>query len=160
MIENLSSYFAKSLNEFTQNRNVSVDHVRYVISLYLHVLIIFIGAILIALFTGKVEEAIISFFSFGILRRYSGGFHLKTLEGCAIFTILLITVVTLSNVNEILLVNLLALIIVLIFSKKSKQLILISLLLITVNFFISSEVIALSYLAQALTLISFKEVRL
>ena len=159
MIENLSGYFAKRLNGFTQNKEISVDHVRYIIALQLHVLIIFIGVILIALFTGKVGEAIIAFISLGILRRYSGGFHLKTLEGCAIFTILLITIVTLSNVNEIMSVNLLALIIVLIFSKKSKQLIFISLLLISTNFFIYSEVIALSFLAQSLTLISFKEVR-
>jgi accessory gene regulator B len=158
MIDALASSLAGRLNQYTQNNNINTDVVRYRIAEMLHLIIIFSVSIIISLFTGKTFEVLVALISFALLRKLSGGFHLKTLEGCELFTITMVTVITLIHSNHIMLINLVSIILLFVFSRKILSYKVISILLVSSNFFIHSEIVAISFLAQALTLINLKEV--
>jgi accessory gene regulator B len=159
MIESAASSIAERLNKYTGNKNISIDFVRYRIAEILHVIIIFSVSITISIFTGKTIDTILALIAFGVLRKLSGGFHLKTLEGCQIFTIILVTAITFIHSSNIMLINLVTLLLLIIFSKKKQSYKVISSLLVASNFVIQSEIVAISFLAQSLTLIHLKEVR-
>lgn len=156
MVESFANQLALKLNTLTGNKNIAVDFVRYRIAELLHTMIIFLVAILISIFTGKTIEVIIALIAFGGLRIHSGGFHLKSLEACEVFTVLIVTTISLSHTEYVHAVNAIALGFIVIFNKKHLKYRVISYILISINFIIGNDIIAISFLAQSLTLIRFE----
>ncbi len=157
MIENTANLLAIKLNNFTKNTNINVDIVRYRLAEILHISIIFAASILISLFTGKTFDVIIALIAFGILRRFSGGYHFKTLEACEVFTVSLVTIITFIHLDNTFIINTIVLVMVVIFTKKrSFTYRILSLLLVASNFIIDSDVAAISFLAQTLMLIKLR----
>jgi accessory gene regulator B len=156
MIEAAAYSIAERLNKYTDNKNINIDLVRYRIAEILHLIVIFSVSIAISIFTGKTVETILALIAFGILRMLSGGFHLKTLEGCEVFTIALVTAITFIHSGNTILLNLVTLILLTIFSRKKLSYKVVSILLVASNFIVQSEIVAFSFLAQSLTLIHLR----
>jgi accessory gene regulator B len=156
MIEALAYSISERLNKFTDNRNINIDLVRYRIAEILHLIVIFGVSIAISIFTGKTVNTIFALIAFGILRKFSGGFHLKTLEGCEVFTIALVTAITFIHTGNTMLINLVTIILLIIFSRKKLSYKVVSVLLVASNFIVQSEIVAISFLAQSSTLINLR----
>ncbi|WP_370511654.1 accessory gene regulator B family protein, partial [Paenibacillus odorifer] len=58
-------------------------------------------SLLISILTGKTSEVIIIILSFALLRQLSGGYHIKSSDGCVIFTVFLFTLISLISLNSI-----------------------------------------------------------
>ncbi|SFS61007.1 accessory gene regulator B family protein [Paenibacillus sp. 453mf] len=138
------------------------------------VLITLLGS-LVTLVTGNLKEVIILLISFPLLRRFSGGFHLKSGTSCALYTSALFTLLSFIDLTEIVIIHsltFLALLIVLIYAPSNFEnqrnvpekyyplLRVVSALLVSINFFIVSDTLAISFLTQAFSLILGKEVRI
>jgi accessory gene regulator B len=156
MIETAAYNIAERLNKYTDNKKINIDLVRYRIAEILHLIVIFSVSIAISIFTGKTVDTILALIAFGILRNLSGGFHLKTLEGCEIFTIAMVTAITFIHTSNTMLINLVTLILLIIFSRKKLNYKVVSILLVASNFIVQSDIVAISFLAQSLTLINLR----
>lgn len=157
MIDDLANNLALRLNNYTGNDKIHIDVVRYRLAEVLHVAVIFGVSLAISLFSGKAVEVIIILVAFGVLRKFSGGFHCKTLEGCEAFTITLAASISLIHTDYTITVNSAALLILILFTnKKDTRNRVFSVLLVASNFIIQSDAAAMSFLAQTLTLIRLK----
>ncbi|MFC3745742.1 accessory gene regulator ArgB-like protein [Paenibacillus sp. GCM10012306] len=148
----------------------SVEVMQYALNIILNSILIFLGTLLISWLLGNLNESIIFIIFFSSLRFLSGGFHLKTATACNIVTILLCTLtpylITFPN-NRVWIINLISLLIMFLFAPnpdKNAQiqpqlyptLKILSIILVSLNFFISSTVIGLAFLVQSLTIIPLK----
>ncbi|MGF7032090.1 accessory gene regulator B [Paenibacillus mucilaginosus] len=141
----------------------------YSLSLLINTLTAVTSILLIAISTGHLTEGIIAILTFLIIRNVTGGFHLKSSWNCCLFTILLVTTPIFFhypfwNLGGIL--NLLSLIIVFIKApqginnvsridpKYHRLLKFFAMLLIILNFFIESPLIATIFFLQSLTLLN------
>ncbi|MCR8980943.1 accessory gene regulator ArgB-like protein [Brevibacillus laterosporus] len=165
MVEKVSKKLAILIYEANPQSSVSV--LNYSISVTLNFLAIMIFSILTGYFLGRLSETMTALFSFVILRSFSGGYHLKSLDGCVVATVAImafipyvpmikLTTVAL-NVVSATLVMLLAPNNVFDEVKVSKEkyplLKSISFIIVCTNFVFLSPIIALSFFVQSLLLI-------
>ncbi|WP_330706075.1 accessory gene regulator B family protein [Paenibacillus polymyxa] len=162
----LSKRIASEIKKADPDGPGSVDLLTYAIALKLNW---YLGIFLTALFgllLGHLFEALVAIIAFAVLRRFSGGIHLKSLTLCAILCAAVFASLPLIPMNENFTIILTALSGVIILWKAPKffeevnpsrldpYLKWISLAIISVNFFIASPVIALSFMLQSITLLA------
>ncbi|AGR47482.1 accessory gene regulator B protein [Brevibacillus phage Abouo] len=165
MVEKVSKKLATLIYE--ANPQSSVPVLNYSISVTLNFLAIMIFTILIGYFFDRLSETMTALFSFVLLRAFSGGYHLKSLDGCVVATVAIIAIIpyipmfTLTTVA----LNVISAILVLLLAPnnvfdevkvpKEKYLFLrsISFIIVCTNFVFMSPVIALSFFVQSLLLI-------
>ncbi|MBP1154704.1 accessory gene regulator B [Paenibacillus sp. PvR052] len=69
----------------------------YSLSLFINTSIAIISTLILCAFTGRLQEAVITIFSFLFLRYLSGGAHLKSSLGCCLFSLTILT--TLAHID-------------------------------------------------------------
>lgn len=166
---NILSYKIASLIKQTNPEETSsIEIMQYSLNIILNSLVIVITSLLIGWLTGNVAGTATALFGFAFLRFTSGGKHLKTATACNIISITLCS--SLPHLaflieNHLWIINISSLIIMLIFAPNPDAnvpiplrwyplLKVVSVLMVTTNFFIHSSVLGLAFLAQSLTVIS------
>lgn len=165
MLERLSRHIACEIKKADPDGPGSADVLTYIIAIKLNW---YSGLILTLLFgwvLGDVLNALLAFFSFVVLRKFSGGAHLKSLTVCAVFSAALFSLIPQIPLNNdgVLLLTAASALVVSMFaprnledvnpSKLDPYLKWISLTIVITNFFIQSPIIALSFAAQAILLL-------
>lgn len=133
-----------------------------------------VGVILITAILGKVlgtyNHAITAMMSFFVLRKFSGGFHFRSLTFCLIVTVLLFTAISFVSLPMIYiqLINSVTILLLVIYAPNNMKQIpaifqtplkVISVIIVVTNYFIIDSNIALSFLSQSLLLIPTREVK-
>lgn len=165
MLEKLSRHIASEIKKTDPEGPGSLEVLTYAIGIKLNWYSGLILTILFGWLLGDFLNALLAFFSFVALRKFSGGAHLKSLTVCAVFSAALFSLIPqipLSNEGVLLLTAVSALI-VLMFAPRNLEdvnpsrldpyLKWISLAVVLINFFIQSPIIALSFAAQAILLL-------
>ncbi|WP_445667597.1 accessory gene regulator ArgB-like protein [Paenibacillus sp. FSL H7-0703] len=168
MLERLSRRIALGIKRADPDGPGSADVLTYIIAIKLNW---YSGLILTLLFgwvLGDVLNALLAFLSFVALRKFSGGFHFRSLTFCAVFSAALFAAIPLIHLGyegTLLLTAISAVIVLYVAPRKSKDLNpsgldpylkWISLAVVITNFIIQSPVIALSFTAQAVLLLPRK----
>ncbi len=169
----LSYKLATIIKQANPQETGSVEVMQYALNLILNSLLIVTVSLLIGWFTGSFAGTAIVLFSFAVLRFFSGGKHLKTAAACNVFTITLCS--SLPHISylfkdNIWLINIASILLILAFAPNPDVnaqiphhwypwMKLISALMVGANFLIASDVIALAFFAQCLTIISPKKRR-
>lgn len=165
MIEYIARRISVKISEAAQN-DVSVNVMSYALGVYLNFFSVVVLSAVLGWLSGHFLETMIAMTGFGVLRICSGGFHLKSLTLCAVVSALLFWIIPLVVIPRdiVIYATITSAVLVSIFSptfrhypkiKKRKRLNfkLFSTILVLVNLFIVSAPLALTYLAQSLTLI-------
>ncbi|MNO40329.1 putative regulator protein [compost metagenome] len=145
----------------------SIEVMHYALSIILNTLLIIVTSLCIGGLTGQLKETFITLFSFILLRMSSGGVHLKSARSCNIVSIFICTVIphiTYLIHNHILWINLFSLLVMILCAPNPDAnaqipkewylgLKIISIILVSMNFWILSPVIGLAFLFQSFTVI-------
>ncbi|MNF95181.1 putative regulator protein [compost metagenome] len=170
MIDALSMELARKIKAKVPDHPSSIEVLKYSLSFILNALFIVALTMIIALVTGHELQAALALVAFAILRQLSGGLHLKSGTICILITTILMTALSYSKFNSHITVwlTVISLGLVLVFapSNLNKQtnfpkkfypyLKIISLLMVSINLLIQSDVLAGTFLVQALTLIRIR----
>ncbi|AIQ70337.1 accessory gene regulator ArgB-like protein [Paenibacillus graminis] len=170
MIEYLAMRMAESIKRNVPDSPTSTAVMRFALSVVINAAMIIILSLLISLITGRIAEVIIALLAFPLLRQASGGYHMKSGMKCVLFSTALITAISLTDLQykHILSVGLISLILVAIYApsnieKQSRTpkkyyplLKLISMIIVSLNIFIGSSVLAAAFFAQSISLIRLK----
>lgn len=169
----LSYKLATIIKQSNPQETGSVEVMQYALNLILNSLLIVIVSLLIGWFTGSFADTAIVLFSFALLRFFSGGKHLKTAAACNVFSITLCSSlphISYLFTDNLWLINIASLLLILAFAPNpdvNAQIPLhwypwmkaVSVLLVGSNFLFASNVIALAFFAQCLTIITTKKWR-
>ncbi|MNO24146.1 accessory protein regulator protein B [compost metagenome] len=173
MIELLAARMAISLKRSVPDHPTSVEVFKFAISMMLNLLFVVVATLVISLFTGHTGEAAVILISFAVLRQLTGGMHLKSNLQCAVFSTLIFTGISMLSVSStwtiaatitaIMIISFLAPVGI---ERQSRipvkyfpYMKLAALLLVASNFLILSPALALSFLAQSVTLVLGKVVK-
>ncbi|WP_157764109.1 accessory gene regulator ArgB-like protein [Paenibacillus borealis] len=172
---NLLAYrIARAIKNANPEETHSVEVMQYSLGIIINTLLIIVGTAVIGFISGSFAECMTFLLCFSILRLTSGGFHLKTAMACNIVTILLSTLlpslITFSD-STLWIANIISLIIIIIFAPNPDKnariptsiyplLKLVSILMISSNFFLQSAVIGLAFTVQSLTVIPWTRRRI
>jgi accessory gene regulator B len=166
MIAAVSNKFASFIRKYDENA-ASQEVLVYGISVFLHTLLTILMILAISAATGHLLDAVVAMSSFVILRLFSGGVHLHTSWKCDILSITAIVAVAHADFSYGTygwLMTAIALVLVTILApnnpnltyrlveKHSGKLKWISMLLVALNFWFQSPVVAIALLLQSLTL--------
>lgn len=163
MVDNLALSIARKIKNTVPDHPSSVDVLKYALIVILNTMFGIVLSLLISILTGKMNEVIVIILSFAVLRQISGGYHIKSSDGCVIFSVFLFTSLSLISLNSItiLILNCSSVLLALFFSpskidEQSKiprkyypYLKIMSVLLITINFYLQSSIIALAFFRNA-----------
>lgn len=166
-MNSIANRIAVSIKKANPQETHSVEVMEYSLGIILNTLLIIVSTAIIGLFLGRFADCMIFLLCFCVLRLSSGGLHLRTALACNIVTILLSTVlpsfITLSN-SELWIANVVSLIIITVFAPNPDKnariptsiyplLKLVSIAMVSSNFFLQSTVVGLGFLVQSLTVI-------
>ena len=167
MIERMALYIAKSIKRANPEKTASVEVMQYSLIAIIGTGSAIFLSIVFAAILGTTAQTISVLVSFMILRAFSGGYHFESAEKCALVSIFGAVVIPLiplnDTANDILLTVAFVLILLLvpkgknqsrIFSRKHYPLLkLISLVIVTSNYWFGLPEVTLSFLVQALSLL-------
>lgn len=170
MISYLSGKLADSLKAAVPNHPTSTAVLKYSISFLLNAVFVIVLSLTVSLFTGHWKEALTVLAAFPLLRQVSGGIHLKSSMTCVLVSTGGTTLLSFLSLDYTWTIALtcVSCLLVLLFapSRIEKQsriprkyyplLKLISLLIVSSNFWIASPVLAGTFLVQAVTLIKVR----
>ncbi|PWV92037.1 accessory gene regulator B [Paenibacillus cellulosilyticus] len=170
MLLYLSNKIAVYIKNVVPDHPASVAVLRYSLSFILNTVLIILLTLGMSFVTGRTKEAVIILTAFALLRQVSGGIHLKSGDLCIIVTSAAFTIMSLIDLGSepIFLLNLFSLLLVLLFSpsridrqtripKKYYPLLkIISAAFVLTNFYWASATLAITFFAQAATLIRLK----
>lgn len=166
-MNSLANRIAVTIKNANPEETHSVEVMQYALGIILNTLLIIISTAVIGLISGRFPECILFLLSFCTLRLVSGGFHLKTAMACNVATTLLSTLlpslIILSG-SGLWIANSLSLIIMIFFAPNPDRnariptsiypiMKLISIVMVSSNFFLQSTVIGLAFLVQSFTVI-------
>ncbi|TPG72895.1 accessory regulator AgrB [Brevibacillus laterosporus] len=137
----------------------SVPVLSYSISVTLNFLSILIFSTLIGYLFDKLADTIIALFSFILLRAFSGGYHLKSLDGCVVVTVgIMVSIPHIPMIPLItLILNIISVVLVLLLApnnvfdevrvsrEKYPLLKIISFIIVCTNFIFTSPILTLSF---------------
>jgi accessory gene regulator B len=166
MIDNMAHRIAVLIKKNVPDHPTSIAVMQHSLSFLLNTIFIISFSLIIALFTDKIGETALALFAYAILRQVSGGAHLKSGVLCVVVSTLMIAVISLLSFNSeiVLIINLLSVTLALLLSPKIHRrtrikpkyyplLKIISVLIISTNFFFESPVLASTFFIQSLSLI-------
>ncbi|NJJ38009.1 accessory gene regulator B family protein [Paenibacillus apii] len=173
MIEFISLKLAQGIKRSIPDHPISVNVMKFSLSIIINALLIILLTLAVSLFTGNTRGAAIALIAFPLLRQVSGGYHLKTGMTCVLVSSAMLTAVSFFNAGRtyVFLLNLASLLLVAVFApsgieKQSRipksfypQLKIISCLIVLVNFIVASPVIAAAFFIQGLSLFNQPERR-
>lgn len=170
LIESISHRIAMKLKEANPDETASVEVMSYALQGILQNSITIITALAVGIITGHFGDVLFAAICFTVLRFVSGGFHFKSAFTCFLFSTIVFSVIPFIQLNSqwLLGFNIINFLLAFIYAPSNiKEHIrisdrffpvfkLLSLLLVTINFFYLSPIVTISFLAQCLSLISFK----
>lgn len=172
MIDYISKRLANSIVNTAPGQTGSVVVLTYYIAVTLNLFTVIVLSIVAGGILGTVVDTIVALLSFVVLRMFSGGYHLKSLDHCVIVTVAIVTAIPLVPLTPqgTLVISGIAAIIVLalapnnvydqsmVTTRLHPWLKVISVLIVLSNFFIQSPVVAIAFLAQGILLMPKGEV--
>lgn len=171
MIEFFSLKLAESIKKSVPESATSIPVMKYALSIILNALMIIVFSLILSIFTGRTFNVMVSLTAFPLLRRFSGGYHMKSGMKCILFSTTLMTLISLSSFSYkfTFCIGIVSMILVGLFApsnirrqsrrvteKDYPRLKLISLMIVASNFVIGSPTVASAFLAQSITLIRLK----
>lgn len=170
MVSYVSGRIAAKIKAKVPNHPSSEKVLKYSISFLINTILSIVVTIIISLWTGKLNETLIVLCSFALLRRMSGGIHLKSSLACISVTSIGANLLSFASLGSgaTVLINSVSLVLVCLlapahFQKKKKVtansdrwLKVGSILLVALNFVVASPVIAATFFVQSLTLVLIK----
>ncbi|MCR8962540.1 accessory gene regulator B family protein [Brevibacillus halotolerans] len=166
MIEKWSEVMSIKIKNASPERTNSVAVLSYALSILLNFFFICFFLLLVGILTDSLQDSFIALTSFVILRFFSGGYHLRSLDLCVIVTTAIIAVIPHIPVNymAVYLLTLISIILTFCFAPNStyenltvpRKVLLLkvsSVLIVSMNFVIGSPIVALSFFVQSLLLI-------
>lgn len=174
MIEDWAGRLAANIKRSVPEHPASYAVLKYALSVILNVVSIVSITLLVSMLTGRTKEAVLILISFALLRQASGGVHIKSGTLCVLVTTALFTLISYIRLADLYAAAITAVSLVIILwlapididrqtripKRHWSKLKVVAALFVMSNFFIGSSVVALSYLAQSLSLmISFIRIR-
>lgn len=173
MIEELAGRMATRIKKTVPEHPASTAVLQYSLSLILNAGFIIVLSLGIGVTTGKLVEIMLVLGSFALLRQLSGGIHLKSGMWCVAATSAGATILSFVEMSDKLTFTVTAITVVVAaiwaptnIEKQSRiprkyypALKVASVMLVSLNFLIGSDVISLAFAAQGLTLILGREVK-
>lgn len=167
MIEKISKKIAILINKTDPAQTSSVAVLTYSISVTINFFVVLMFSILFGYLLGKLTDTMMALFSFMILRAFSGGYHFKSLDGCAVVTVAIMSIIPHIPMTPIVTIALTAISMILVMLlapnnvydevrvPKEKHLLLkvVSILIICSNFGFFSPILSLSFFIQSILLI-------
>jgi len=170
MIERLAEYLAITIKKNGGDAAVSVSVLKFALTLLLSIFFIFFFSGIIGFFLSSVFSIYLSLLVIGILRYFSGGWHLKSGLSCVLFTVAVVTLISQAPtlaVSTQLILNLISVFLVTLLAptghgqiiRSSRQRIRfkwVAIVIVIVGALVQDSIITLSILFQSLTLITIK----
>jgi accessory gene regulator B len=170
MIEPLALRMAQHIKSVVPDHPASVPVLKHALAVILNIGFITVATIIIALLTGKAREVFTIMIAFAFLRQMTGGIHLKSGMGCVVVSTLLFTGLSFITLDHkwTMIATGISMILILLFApagiekqtrippKYFSVLKVVSLILVGFNLWFAAPFIAISVLAQALTLINVR----
>ncbi|MGK5512081.1 accessory gene regulator B family protein [Brevibacillus formosus] len=163
---------AKAIKAANPEETSSVEAMQYPIAMTMNLLGVVLGCLVIGVMTGKLSETLTAFISFALLRRFSGGYHAKSLTVCVIISVAIFTVIPFIPLNATALwtIKSISCLLVLFLSPANcaqneirdsvkKWFRIISILLVIAHLFTDSTIIILSFFVQALLLVDVRRLK-
>ncbi|WP_322922082.1 accessory gene regulator ArgB-like protein [Paenibacillus campi] len=167
MISATSNRIANQLKRYDSDGRYDVEVLQWQIGIYLNYAATIVLTGIFAWLLNDLLAAVLSMLAFIFIRKFSGGVHLKSLTLCAFISAGIFTVIPLISIDNKtgLLINLLNCFIFIwkapnIFEELNKSLIdpyrkIISFAIVASNLVIGSQVLALTFLVQAVLILPF-----
>ncbi|WP_164545681.1 accessory gene regulator B family protein [Paenibacillus albus] len=170
MVSYVSGRIAAKIKARVPDHPTSENVLKYSISFLINTILSIGLALVISIFTGKVYETVVVLCAFALLRRMSGGIHLRSSFACISITSIganLLSFVSWSS-SVTFVVNCICLVLIGVFApayshKRKKEtatstkvLKIGSVILVALNFVIGDAIIAAAFLTQSLTLLLIK----
>jgi accessory gene regulator B len=166
MIDNMAHRIAVSIKKNVPDHPTSIAVMQHSLSFILNTAFIISLSLIISFFTNKIGETAMALIAYAMLRQVSGGAHLKSGVLCVVVSTPMIVAISLMsyNSNLVLIINVLAVVLTLLLAPKIHRrtrikpeyyplLKILSVLIISTNFFFESPVLASAFIIQSLTLI-------
>lgn len=174
MLERLSLRLAERIVANENGTQDDVEILNYEIGIRLANYSIIVLTIISACVFGVLLDSIVCLIALSMLRKFSGGAHFKSLTLCVLVSVLLFILVPLVlvpfvelNIVSTMIITSIVFVIMMfyapnIFIERNSSNIdpynkLISLAMVTCNYFIQSDVIAVAFLIQAITILPWRE---
>lgn len=169
MVEKLSVRLAHWLKSEVPDHPYSEARLQFGFHLFLNTILTLLAASILGLLFGNYRETMQVLFAFGLLRMISGGYHFKSATVCIVVSAGVAAVLPAVNLSYyyILVINFINMILTIIFSpsrieeqtripvKYFPALKVGSVLLVASNFYFQSQLLAITWLVQVLSLIRF-----
>lgn len=166
MIDRLALNCAQWIKENDPDGPVSYDVILFALRVVINLFFAVVPCLIIGYSVGKFSDTLLAIYSFVSLRFFSGGFHFKSLDLCAVVTVILLSAVPFLaelNMNATFL-NIFSLLLVAIlaptnlkntrWTDKAKPIFkVISIIIVASNFYVNSSVMAVSFTIQSILLI-------
>ncbi|NRS20564.1 accessory gene regulator B family protein [Brevibacillus sp. HB1.4B] len=172
MIEKAATHLANKIKDTNPDETSSVEVLTYGIAMSMNLIGVIAGCFIMGLVTGHIIDTFTAFAAFALLRRFSGGYHARSLSLCLVVSVVVFTVIPLIPVNNesLLIIKLICLLLVVVLapanctenniSEKLKiPFKVISILLTICLLLINSPIITLAVFSQAVLLIDIKWVK-
>jgi accessory gene regulator B len=167
MLERMAGWAAARIKLMVPEHPASYAVLRFALAVIFNIMLVISCTLLVSLVTGNTAEAGLILISFALLRQVSGGVHLKSGMSCVIVTTVMFTILSYVQAGPagVQLMNGLSLLLVLLLApagidKQTRiprqhwpKLKIIAAVLVTMNFFIASPVIAAAFAAQSISLV-------
>jgi|SRR5690625_219054 len=167
MIEKVSEMLAFRLKSINPEETASVEVMKFSLSVLINFAAIVFLSLFISAFLGTFTSTLTALVALATLRAVSGGFHLPVSEYCVAASTALFLLIPYIPVNSkwCILLNIAACLLILIYApsrieqqsripeKYYPHLKIISLLIVCINFWVMSGVLAVTFFAQSLLLI-------
>lgn len=154
-IELAAGRLARKAVEWNPDTPYAEDDIRYGLAVKMGFYFIIVLTVLLGLITNELYNAALSMFVFWLLRNFTGGFHLR-LTPCLIVSVTLFCTVPhipIGDTTTVILTTISLIIVVLCSEKRTPRHLLLAAVLIGTNYAFQSSTIALTILAQSITLI-------
>jgi accessory gene regulator B len=86
LVERISLSLARSIRQHGGHPDVSVGTMRFALQNWISIMMIFVLSIAVSLLFGTSLQTLTSLVVLGILRYFSGGWHLRSVDLCIVFT--------------------------------------------------------------------------
>jgi len=173
MVESLALRIAETLKRIEPDRTASVAVMKFSLEAIINTAFTILFISIVGLLTNSIGETMLGVAGFALLRFFSGGLHLREALHCSIISVILISSAPHIplNMEWVYYTGIISVVIVLLFTPSNMEgyaripkkyfplLKIISTLIVSLNFIFGSSTIAIVFLIQSITTITFKKRR-
>ncbi|MEI7026167.1 accessory gene regulator B family protein [Paenibacillus sp. y28] len=167
MISSISQFIAAFLYNLNPHHTASLETQKYAIAMILNTVCTVVIAITISIFLDKIIPVIIILAAFSILRAVSGGYHFKSGDLCVVVSSITPNLIAFIHLPVLIIyfMNVVCLLLVLLYAPRNIEyqsnisprfypcLKLLSVMIVSINFFVVSPLLCVTYSLQCISLI-------